>query len=130
MDNVYSSARPFYVFAKLLGAFPLSYVGKPSQGVLKVKPLDVVITGLSFLTLIVFILMEVQFEKLIKSDSTVLTKASKAVVVATLLLLLLSFFYQISKRHEIKRFMDQLFNFDEEVRLQFSNQMLKELNFR
>lgn len=116
MENIYTSIKPFYVYAKLLGIFPLSFVGKPTNGVLKVKPHDILITSFSFALLIGLIFLELHFETFIKSDSSILTKASKASVAASLFLLVSSFFYQISRRNEIKHFLEILRIFDEEVR--------------
>lgn len=111
MENIYSTVKPFYFFAKVLGVFPLTLVGTN----LKPRKFDCVLASASFAALVALIYLMLNFEIFIKSDSSILTKASKFSVVLGLYLLLISFWFQICKRNAIKQFLAILSCFDYDV---------------
>lgn len=115
MENIYTAVKPFYTFSKVLGLFPLSFVGAAAKGVLKTKCYDVLISSCAFALLAVLIFLKIYFQNFILTESSILSRASTISVLFALFLFLISFWYQVSKMKKIKRFLKMLDNFDVEV---------------
>jgi hypothetical protein len=58
MENIFTTFRPFAIFAKYLGLFPRSFEGKVRNGILKVKSSDVFISILIFSLVNTFTLLK------------------------------------------------------------------------
>lgn len=116
MKNVFTSAKPFYVLAKILGLFALSFDGPASKGNLRTKWLDFFYSGVFFLLPAILIAMYSLFGDDLVDESALLAKAWVVQNIFGVALLIIPFAYQQSKRQSIKTFLNGLDAFDTKVK--------------
>jgi hypothetical protein len=117
MENIFTVAKPFLTFAKLLGVFPMSFEGPARKGFLKVHWSDLMFSGLGFISLILYFYFTMLVENLFSflSDSMIVLKVWKVVLKLSSLVLFCQFWYQLTRRRLIARFLHLIRNFDMEV---------------
>lgn len=115
MENVYSTAKPFYILAKILGLFPLSFVGPKVKGVFRTKWHGVLSSILSISFLIFLIVMNCYDKDNAGFDSAMLKNVWHLQALFELMMIFCNFMFQIRKRHLIVNFLEDLDNIDVKV---------------
>lgn len=114
MEDIYATSKPFLVFAKVVGLVPFSVQVKKKK-FLKTKWQDLFAVCLSFATLIGLIFLKLSPTNKFRSDSSILQNAWEFMVISGLFQLLIQFFFQIANRKVIRKFLETLNNFDQDV---------------
>lgn len=115
MENIYSTALPFYWLAKVLGVFPITFENHTKRVVLRTKWIDVMFSSSAVILLVAFIAIKFNTETLIRIESSILERAWDLSLVFGFELLLVQLFFQILKRDKIAVFLSQLHAFDCQV---------------
>lgn len=119
MENVYSSIRPFYIYMKILGAFPVS-VNRPSEKESSLQSFFNVFTSSCSIFIFIFLFCVNLFRGLTQF-SGYSAQFINTIWHASLFIYLITMFfttcYQISKRHAIRNFLRLLDSFDRKVKL-------------
>lgn len=111
MENVFTSVKPFYVLAKVLGLFPLSAESSWENGKFKTNLLDV-----SHWSLVsILIALNVFFDDGPASTSPLVAMMFKIQAMFGTFLISILFFYQMAKRHSIVKFLRAVDEFDQRV---------------
>lgn len=124
MENIFTASKPFLIFSKLLGFFPMSFEENSKQIIKKVKWADIFLTCCSFFILIIFnIATMLETNSLTVTNSSFLLVAWDMVRKAELVSYCFLFVYQLRRRNQIVQFLEKLHNFDEKVKklLKFRN---------
>lgn len=116
MENIYSTAKPFYLLAKLVGVFSMSFQGPMLKGQLVTKWNDVFVLIISFATLLSLIIIKMNVESFIENESSILIKAWDFALLAGLLMLFITLSFQTWRKQEIKEFLKVIYNFDLEAK--------------
>jgi hypothetical protein len=117
MENIYSTFSCFYIFAKVLGAFPMSFDGPIANGKIKTRKFDILISCFITLLIIFLVYAETDVQMSAVFGGTILTKAWDIFLIFGLLTLLIKLFYQIFKHKNIKRILKLLNDFDVKVNI-------------
>lgn len=115
MENIFTSVQPFYVLAKVLGTFPMSFDGPACKGLFKVKWHDLTVSALLFAFLLTLSFLKISLADSFIVESVVLQEAWGLSLIAGLYITLAQLAFQIYKRNEIKQFLRHLDDFDLEV---------------
>lgn len=115
MENIFTAVKPFYIFAKFLGLFPMTFEGPMSKGILRVKWYDVAASALAILVPIVIIAVNLIIGDESASSSSLLSNAWTIEAIAGDALVMIIFIYQQLKRQKIEEFLIKLHDFDEKV---------------
>jgi F0F1-type ATP synthase membrane subunit a len=118
MENIFTYLRPFTIFAKLLGVFPLSFEGRVRNGNLQMKVPDIIFS--IFVFLLVFNLIRLRYLELNFSSET--DVPSKLVVYSLLfefVALFAKLFDQNIKRKGFGKFFELIKEFDKKVKFSF-----------
>lgn len=114
MDNVYTSFRPVFLFARILGLFPMSFEGPITKGFLKTKLFGLTCSGLAFSSLSALIFVQIKYNH--ELDHPTISKVAWYISFDfTMISLLLQFGLQFIKRNEIRKFLTLLNEFDDQV---------------
>lgn len=116
MENIYTTTKPFYWLAKVMGTFPKTFEGQATRGVLKTKWHDVLLSIIAVLVLIAFIGIKINMETVMKVESSMLARAWDLYLLLGFYLLIIQLCLQLCKRNKICDFMRLLQKFDAEVR--------------
>lgn len=115
MENIFIVSKPFLVFAKVLGYFPMSFSKHATNGRFKIKWFDVLISC-CWCLFIVAVNVTVLFSKqIVLSKSAFLVKAWSISRSAELILYFDLFCCQIYNRRNILKYLTLIYDFDEEV---------------
>lgn len=112
MENVYSVFKPFYLFSKMFGAFPMSFEGSTRNGVMKTKVHDVFISFLSLCFFFFLLIVKIHNKNAVRSASNILAIAWNYSVVVELLFLVVQLSFQVKHCREMKSFLKLLHSFD------------------
>lgn len=115
MENIYTTVKPFYLLAKVMGTFPMTFEGQATRGVLKTKWHDVLLSIIAVLILIAFIVTKYNMETVIKVESSMLVRAWDLYFLFGFHLLIVQLCLQLCKRNQICEFMRLLHKFDAEA---------------
>lgn len=115
MENIFTVAKPFLSFAKILGLFPMTFVGHPRKGILEIKWHDVLLSFCSFTGLICLMFINLEMRVFLKNDSKVLFSAWFVLKLLDISSYMCLFAYQLCKRKNVLNFLDLLNSVDEEV---------------
>jgi hypothetical protein len=113
MENIFTSLRPFTTFAKLLGAFPLSFEGRVRNGNLKTKFFDALIS-----IFIIFALSIGFWCRILELDfftSRILMRLLVYSQTFEFVTLCIKLIYQNVKRKSYRKVLKLLDEFDEKV---------------
>lgn len=115
--NVFEVVFPFYCVLKAFGYIPFSFKGPIQDGNMVTTIPDVVYFAFSLVFHIVmfFILLQKDFISFMGSE--VMEGGSKSAVVLSALTIIVSVFYQFLKRKNIQKFLKEIHEIDQEVRL-------------
>lgn len=117
MKNIYTTAKPFYLPAKIFGLFPLTFTESKAKTSYIVKFLDVFLTSLSFIVVLMLIYLKLNSSRFIESDSLILVRAWNIGLIFDLTGLLLILTLQVIKRNDIKKLFTLLRKFDDDFKL-------------
>ena len=110
MEDIYTAVQPFYLLAKILGLFPVSFRENRIT-----KVFDFILS--TFSTFLLFFVIHLFYSN---DDGFKMSKLGFLVwdlsIYLVQFMLIGQFGWQIYKRHEIKRFLKQLRDFDTEVK--------------
>lgn len=114
MENIYTSAKPFYICLKVFGIYPMTF-GPTTKKFCKTKCQDILITCCSLSVLIALIVIHLVYGIDLKADSPILFKTFQVSVVFDLFMIFAQYFVQLVKRNGIRNFLELLHKFDIDV---------------
>lgn len=114
MENLYTDIKPFYYFAKILGLFPMSFVGSARKGILKTKIHDAIYSLLAFVTLGTLLILKISLNNNVRT-SKLMFVAFEFSMYLEFFMLAIQFIFQICKRNDIRFCLSMLDAFDNEV---------------
>lgn len=120
MENIYTCSKPFYIFSKVLGLFPMSFDGPASKGFLKRTWHDILTSSCSLSVLVALIALQLIYGKLFQPGAPIFFKVWQLSIISCLFMLFIQFFVQIHKRNRIQEFFGLLHKFDSEVKSSFT----------
>lgn len=115
MENIYTTAQPFYVLTKGLGLFPMSNEGSAFKPKFRVRLHDIVASFLAFLVPILLIVLNSSCSDAPASSSRMLSDIWRVHAIFGVFLVVLNFIYQIRRRSEILKFLEMINEFDKKV---------------
>jgi hypothetical protein len=116
MENVYTISKPFLIFSKVFGLFPMSFEGSARKGFLKFKWINLIFTFCLFAALTY---LQVELSRrvaLLLCELSLMDKVWTSLTQAQLLSFYWCFCYQIFKSKNTLRFLQLIGSFDENVR--------------
>lgn len=117
MENIFTVAKPFLVFARFLGLFSLSFEGPARKGILRVKLVNIAITVCTIMILIFLMAVTLFFNaSAMKSNSTIISQAWTCATCFEYSSLLCLVAYQFLKRKDVLKFLTQIEKIDDQVR--------------
>lgn len=116
MENVYTIIKPFYILAKVIGLFPLSFDGPMYKGIFKTKFYDVLIPVIVPGMSISLIALNIIINEGPASSSAMLADVWKIHTVFGCFLVILQFVVQMNNYKSIPKFLEVLNNYDLKVR--------------
>jgi hypothetical protein len=118
MENVFTAAKPFVVFAKLLGVFPMSFDGPTSKGLLKTRRRDWICTSLSLLLMLsgLLLLRSLKSSFYLLADSEISLEAWYIAGYLHVSSISIFIFVQARGREKIVKFLNLLHDFDNKVK--------------
>jgi hypothetical protein len=114
MENIFTAAYPFLVYAKLLGVFPIDFDGL-SRGELKVRCRDLGFSVVLF-SVLLFLVCGSVFNLTVSSNCESSAIAWKIIVLLNVISVSLAFVYQMFHLRSVVEFINQLHEIDNEVR--------------
>jgi hypothetical protein len=119
MENVFTAAKPFVVFAKLLGVFPMSFDGPARKGLLKSHWSDWICALLWMLLMLsaLLLLRRLKSSFYLLADSEISLEAWYIAGYLHISSLSIFIFIQVRNREKIVRFLNLLHDFDNKVKL-------------
>lgn len=116
MENIFTISKPFLVFAKALGIFPMTFEEPARKGKLKVKLFDIVLSVLSLLAISYITLSSFSSKIFFSGDRKIMETAWYILKNLDVTSYFFLFWYQIVKRKSILNFVLLLADLDEKVR--------------
>jgi hypothetical protein len=119
MENIFTVAKPFLIFAKLLGVFPMSFDGPARKGFLKTKLADLVHSIFSFV-IIFSLFYYVSFASSLIKSLTATEIAFQGWMTALYLqtsIFICLFLYQLSRCRNVVRFLNLVHCVDKKVKM-------------
>lgn len=116
MENIFTVVKPFYILAKVLGLFPMSYEGLTNKGKLTFKWRDAIPACLSLALQVTLLVMVLKFADEPASSSTLINQIWIIQCFVAFIFLFLLFIYQIGKCKSIANFLHPIYKIDERVR--------------
>lgn len=113
--NIYTSSQPFYWFAKMLGLFPLSYIGPAEKGILTMKWHGVASTVLAFKVCVLLTAWSFYGEDNSASVSNMMSVVWIQWSAFGLFLVMIQLFIQFRNRESMKYFLRAVNDFDKKV---------------
>lgn len=108
MENSFTASKLFLTLMKVSGLFPMSFVGSPQKGNLKVRPSNVILTSVSFTILICSTALSMVWESFGQSYSSLLLKSWNFIIKIELFSMVFLFGVQIHKRNFMLKFLEQV----------------------
>lgn len=115
MENIFTVAKPFLVFARFLGLFPLSFEGPARKGILRVKLVNIAITICTMILIFVTVVSLFFNASNTKSNSTILSQAWSCAICFEYFSHLCLVVYQFLKRKDVLKFLQQIEKVDDQV---------------
>lgn len=115
MENIYTTAKPFYILAKVLGLFSKSLVGPEIKGIFETKWHGIFTSFLSGSTAIALLSLNLLIDDGPTSSSEILSKLLKLQAIFGIVLIIVQFVYQHSKNHAIVEVLHAFHRFDQKV---------------
>jgi hypothetical protein len=118
MENIFTVTKPFLIFAKLLGVFPMSFEGPAGKGLLKVHWKDLIFSVVAQVYLhsnFFYSLFSINFFHQ-SSDSKIATEGWNVIVKLFKVVVIFQILGQLGKRKNVVRFLNLIQNFDMQVR--------------
>lgn len=116
MENTFTVAKPFLIYSKVVGYFPMSFDGPTRKGFLRTKWTDVVSSLFMILLLAIFFVYNLLSDVSV-NKSSVLSYGWRLSITVEYFSFLYLIFYQIAKRKNVKKLLEKIQQTDEEVRL-------------
>lgn len=117
MENIFTVAKPFIIFIKALGLFPMSFHGPARKGSLKIHHKDVIFSCFLFFVSFFVILKGFSTMKWFKENSELTNTAWTVMISLDLMSFFILFIYQIFKLKEIVKFLNLIQKIDSEVKI-------------
>jgi predicted membrane-bound dolichyl-phosphate-mannose-protein mannosyltransferase len=121
MENIFTVAKPFLTFAKILGVFPMSFDGAARRGLLKIHWRDfifTVITLSALLAILFFATLSRNFFTMVALDGSKTTfEGWNVIMKLSNIVALCQVLYQLCKSKNIVKLLNLLQNFDLKVKI-------------
>jgi hypothetical protein len=117
MENIFTVAKPFLTFAKLLGVFPMSFEGSARRGLLKVHLTDLIYPVFAQILLFSNLFYSLFAKSFYhhSSDSKITTEGWNVIVKLGKVVVICQIIGQLWKRKNFVRFLNMIQNFDMQV---------------
>lgn len=116
MENIYTTAEPFLFLSKLFGLFPKSFVGQSRNGILKFKLFDAVFSVIASTFLAYLLALNLFGETTFSIDTQFVVKGWAICYISKYFIFLLLYVYQIYKRQNINKLLEQINSADQIVK--------------
>lgn len=130
MENIFTVAKPFLTFGNIFGVCSISFEGPAQEGILKTQSKDLLLSLISFMTLIsmtyFYTISENMYKHLI--DDKLTNDVWYIVTILSYLMLLCQFLYQFWKRKNLVKFLNLLQTFDVKVHFEVFSVLITSLS--
>lgn len=115
MQNIYTTVKPFYIYARLLGLFPLSQEDSTEKGIFQVKWHSVAPTFIAMTVVLSQLFLLVFSQEPSEGPTKFHSTAWNIQTAVNVLIATIQLFYQTSKYRSILKFVFSLNSFDQKV---------------